>query len=267
MPNTRYENYVLTNRLTDQLETRMNMLDYVTVNNDLTATAGMTVKVNTYSATGTAEKLEEGEGNTQSIEMSYTSKEYKVGTTQARFIYTDEDEMTDPYLVDGGVRNISVALTNSVSDDVIAEFGKTSLKVRYSGTPKFDDFVDALAMMTKPDDAAGSEDAPEAFALLNRKSKAMIQKSMKDDLKYVEDYARQGYIGHVAGVPARINDTVPDGKIIIATREAVTYFRKKAAETEQERDGNARKNTIYGRVVGFAALTDEGKCVILQPAE
>lgn len=266
MPHTRYENFVLENRLTDQLETRMDMLDYVTVNDQLASEAGMTVKVNTYSATGAAEKLGEGEGNSQEIEMSYAAKEYKVGTTQAKFVYTDEAEMTDPFLVDGGIRNLSVAITNSVTNDVIAEFGKTSKIVNYSGAPKFDDFVDALAMMTHSGNAAGSEDALEAFALVNRKSKALLQKGLKDDLKYVEDYARQGYIGHVAGVAIRVNDAVPEGQVIIATKEAVTYFRKKAATTETERDGDHRKNTLYGRLVGFAALTDEGKCVLLKPA-
>jgi hypothetical protein len=266
MPNTRFENYVLENRLSDQLETRMNMLDYVTVNDQLATEAGMTVKVHAYVATGAAEKLEEGEGNSQSVEMSYSTKEYKVGTTQAHFVYTDEDEMADPFLVDGGVRNLSVAITNSVTNDVIAEFGKASLVVYYSGAPKFDDFVDALGMLTVSDNAAGSEDEPETFALVNRKSKALVQKGLKDDLKYVEDYARQGYIGHVAGVAIRVNDAVPEGWVIIATKEAVTYFRKKAATTEQEREGNTRKNTLYGRLVGFAALTDEGKCAILKPA-
>lgn len=266
MPHTRYENFVLENRLTDQLETRMNMLDFVTVNDQLASEAGMTVKVNTYSAAGAAEKLGEGEGNSQEIEMSYTAKEYKVGTTQAKFIYTDEAEMADPFLVDGGVRNLSVAITNSVTNDVIAEFSKSTKVVNYSGAPKFDDFVDALALMTRADDASGSENIPETFALVNHKSKALLQKGVKDDLKYVEDFARQGYIGHVAGVAIRVNDAVPEGWVIIATKEAVTYFRKKAATTEQERDGDRRKNTLYGRLVGFAALTDEGKCAILKPA-
>lgn len=267
MPNQRYENFVLSNRLTDQLETRMNMLDFATVNNDLTANAGMTIKINTYSATGEAEKVAEGEGNTQSIEMSYTPKEYVVETTQARFIYTDEDEMTDPFLVDGGVRNLSVAITNSVTNDVIGEFGKATLKVNYSGSPTFDNFVDALSMMTHPDNAAGSEDGPDAFALVNRKMKAKLQKSLKDDLKYVEGYVRQGYIGHIAGVPIRVNDAVPDDKVIIATREAVTYYRKKSAETEQDREKNTRTNILYGRLVGVTALTDEGKAVLLEPAD
>lgn len=267
MPNTRYENFVLSNRLEDQLSTHLNLLDFVTINNELTATAGTIVKVNTYSATGKAQVVAEREGNTETIAMSYTTKEYTVKTTQARFEYTDEDEMTDPFLVDGGIKNLSVALTNKLTEQVMAEYGKATLSVNYSTSPTFNDFVDGLSKLNFVDDAAGSEsNSPGVFALLNRKSKAMLQKGMKDELKYVEDYIRQGYIGHIAGVPIRVCDVIPEGQIVIATREAVTYFRKKGTETEQERDKNRRINTIYGRMVGFPALTDAGKIVLLKPS-
>ena len=118
MANKRYENFVLENKLKDQLETRLSMLDYVTVDDSLTQTAGMTKKINVYKATGEAEQVAEGQGNSQSIEMSYDQREYIVGTTQARFVYTDEDEMTDPYMVDGGVSKLSEALVNKMSRKV-----------------------------------------------------------------------------------------------------------------------------------------------------
>ena len=38
---------------------------------------------------------------------------------------------------------------------------------------------------------------------------------------------------------------------------------KKSAEVEQERDGNTRTNTIFGRNVKVIALTDESKCVTI----
>ena len=132
MANTRYENFVLENQLKDQLETRLNLLNFATINSSLQAQAGMTVKVNVYSATGVAEVVTEGNGNTQSIEMSYQQKPYVVGTTQARFIYTDEDEMTDPFLVESGIRNLSVAISNKITDAVIAAFESTPNSYTYS---------------------------------------------------------------------------------------------------------------------------------------
>lgn len=265
MANTRYANFVLENRLKDQLETRMNLLNYATVNTALTAEAGMTVKVNTYTATGAAQVVAEGAGNTQSIEMSYTQLPYTVQTTQARFVYTDEDQMVDPFLVDGGIKNLSVALTNAVNDAIIAELmDNTVQRVNYTTTPSFDNFADAIAAIEIDDSPAGAEDVSgQMFALCNRKMRGVLQKALKDDLKYVEAFIRTGYIGTIAGVNLYVCDDIADNTVIIATREAVTYFRKKGVETEQDRDQNTRTNTIYGRLVGFAALTDAKKAVVI----
>lgn len=265
MANTRYENFVLENQLKDQLETRLNLLNFATINSSLQAQAGMTVKVNVYSATGVAEVVTEGNGNTQSIEMSYQQKPYVVGTTQARFIYTDEDEMTDPFLVEGGIRNLSVAISNKITDAVIAAFESTPNSYTYSTAPAFGDFADAIAALDIKDTATGAEGAgSEIFALINRKQRAVLQKALKDDLKYVEAFVRTGYIGTVAGVNLYVCDEIPDDTIVVATREAVTYFRKKDVETEQDRDMNTRQNYLYGRAVGFAAMTDATKCVLIE---
>ena len=263
MANVRYENFVLENRLKDQLETALNMLDYVTVDDSLTATAGMTKKVNVYAATGEAQDVAEGEGNTESIEMGYTQREYVVGTTQARFVYTDEDDMTDPYLVDGGMKKLSEALVNKINAKVNAEYWYATRYVGYTkgtDTVGFDMFVDAIALLNKERD----EEA-QLFALVNPAMKAALRKALKDDLKYNEDYSRTGYIGHVCGVPITTSKLIPDGCVVIASKKAVTYFRKKSVEVEQDRDKNLRKNYVYGRQVGVTAFTDEGECAIIAP--
>lgn len=261
MANTRYPNFVLENKLKDQLATSLSLLDYVTIDDSLTQEAGQIKKVNVYSATGAAEKVAEGEGNTQSIVMSYTTKTYTVGTVQARFVYTDEDEMTDPYLVDGGMKNLSIALTNSITEDVMAEFDKATNKVEYAAASgvTYASFVDAVALLKKEDDENAG-----IFALCNPAMKAMLRKNLKDELKYVEDHVRTGYIGTVCGVPVRISKAITDGEVVISTRKAVTYFRKKSVETEQAREENTRTNTIYGRLVGVAALTDENEIALIK---
>lgn len=261
MANTRYPNFVLENKLKDQLATSLSLLDYVTIDDSLTQEAGQIKKVNVYSATGAAEKVAEGEGNTQSIVMSYTTKTYTVGTVQARFVYTDEDEMTDPYLVDGGMKNLSIALTNSITEDVMAEFDKATNKVEYAAASgvTYASFVDAIALLNKEDDENAG-----IFALCSPNMKAMLRKNLKDELKYVEDHVRTGYIGTVCGVPVRISKAITDGEVVIGTRKAVTYFRKKSVETEQAREENTRTNTIYGRLVGVAALTDENEIALIK---
>jgi hypothetical protein len=88
-----------------------------------------------------------------------------------------------------------------------------------------------------------------------------VRKALKDDLKYVESFAKQGYVGTVGGVNLYTKKDAVAGTIIIATKEAVTLFNKKGTEVEQERDSNIRKNSIFSRKYYFAALTDETKAV------
>lgn len=263
MENQRYENFVLENKLKDQLETKLSMLDYVTVDDSLTQTAGMTKKINVYKATGEAEDVAEGKGNTQSITMSYDQREYIVGTTQARWTYTDEAEMTDPYMVDGGMEKLSESLVNKMSAKVNDEFWHATryVEVAANETAGYDHFVDAIAQFNKERDEELS-----LFALCNPAMRGKLRKALKDDLKYSESYVRTGYVGTVAGVPVIGDKLVPDNCIIIATKKAVTYFRKKNVTTEQEREGNIRTNIIYGRQVGVVAFTDETECVIIAPA-
>lgn len=187
MANIRYENFVLENKLKDQLETKLSMLDYVTVDDSLTQSAGMTKKINVYKANGEAEDVEEGEGNSQSIEMSYTQREYVVGTTQARFVYTDEDEMTDPYMVDAGVSKLSESLINAMARKVNDEYWYATRYVAVSGDVGFDQFVDAIAMFNKERD-----EELALFALCNPAMRGKLRKTLKDDLKYSEGYSRTG---------------------------------------------------------------------------
>lgn len=263
MANTRYENFIIENKLKSQLETALNMLDYVTVDDTLTEGAGMTKKVNVYTATGAAQDVTEGAGNTESIEMSYDQRSYTVGTTQARFVYTDEDQMADPFLVDSGAQKLSEAMINALNEKVDDEYWKaTNYKGYTKGTDSvnFDLFVDALALLNKEkDEEAG------LFALCSPAMKAVIRKGLKDELKYVESFTRTGYIGTVCGVPIYISKLIPDDCVIIASRSAVKYYRKKAVEVEQDRDRNLRKSIIYARQVGVVAFVDAGECAIIAP--
>ena len=94
-----------------------------------------------------------------------------------------------------------------------------------------------------------------------------IRKNLKEDLKYVESFSRNGYVGTVAGINLYTKKDAVKGTIIIATKEAVTLFNKKGTEVEQpprdSEDANIRKNTILSRKYYLAALTDATKAVKL----
>lgn len=90
MANKTYDNFVLENKIEDLLTTGIDINAYITSDYSLTEDAGMKKVINVYTATGNVEDLEMGAGNTQSIEVTFTPKEYTVGVTQGSFPYYDE---------------------------------------------------------------------------------------------------------------------------------------------------------------------------------
>ena len=90
---------------------------------------------------------------------------------------------------------------------------------------------------------------------------AGVRKALKEDLKYVEAFARQGYVGTVGGVNLYTKKDATPGTVIIGTKDAVTLFNKKGVEVEQDRDSDIRQNTIWSRKYYLAALTDATKAV------
>lgn len=261
MAHTTYQNFVLENKLEDLLTTHIDMNQFATQDTSLVEEAGMTKKINQYTSTGNVEDLAMGAGNTQEIEVSFTQVPYTVGVTQGRFAYYDEQEMTDPMVVDAGLYGLATRMTNDLTAKIIAELDKATLTYDASATGlTFDAIVDAIAKFPHED----AEDG--LFLLINRADLAGLRKNLKDELKYVEAFARTGYIGSVCGVPVYVSDAVPAKKAFLATKEAVTVFTKKGSETEQERDANVRKNTVYARKVMLVALTDATRVVEIATA-
>ena len=103
------------------------------------------------------------------------------------------------------------------------------------------------------------------FAFVCPADVASIRKELKESLQYVTEFAKNGYVGTVAGVNLYTKKDATPGSIIMATREAVTLFNKKGTEVEQpprdSGDANIRKNTILSRKYYLAALTDATKDV------
>ena len=255
MANTVYENFFLSNEVEDQYNSHLDLQQFCTVDNGLVGTAGMKRVINTYRATDGTEKLVMGAGNTKSIEVNLSDAEYEIALAQNRFQYYDEQDMKDPNLVPVGMKHAGTDLYNTMNADIFAEFNKTGLEVPATSLG-FDAFVDASATLN----LENLEDV-SIFAFVCPKDVAKVRKALKDDLKYVESFARTGYIGTVAGINVYTKADATEGEIIVATKEAVTIFNKKGVEVEQERDSNIRQNSIYSRKYYIVALTDESKAV------
>lgn len=253
MAHKAYENIILANKINDILTTKVDLNAYMTIDTSMTETAGMKKTINTYTSTGDVEALGMGEGNSGEIEVTFTSAEYEVKTYQGKFGFFDEQEMTDPMIVDTGLAHSADTMTNKWTELAIAEFEKATLT--QEGTEwNFDVVVDAIAKMNLEDESG-------LFLLISPADKAAFRKALKDDLSYSEAFVRTGYIGTVAGVPVIVSKAVPAGKGYLATKEAVTVFIKKDAETEYERDADTRRNDYWVRKVGVVALTDATKIV------
>lgn len=255
MPNVIYDNFYLSNEIEDQFNSHLDLQQFCTVDSTLTGEPGMLRKINVYKATDGTEKLAMGAGNSKAIEVGFTAKEYRILLAQNRFKYYDEEAMTDPMLVPVGTRHMGTDMFNTVNADVFAEFNKATLTVSAT-TLNFNAFVDASAKLNLE-----NLEGVTIFGFVCPADMAAVRKNLKDDLKYVEAFAKTGYVGTVGGINLYTKKDAVAGTVVIATKEAVTMFNKKGTEVEQERDGNIRQNTIYSRKYYLAALTDETKAV------
>lgn len=246
-----FENVVLSNKINDILSTQVNLNNYMTIDNLLTQEAGMKKKVITYTSTGSVEALGMGEGNTTSLEVQKSEKEYDVLTYQGKFAFYDEEEMVDPMVVDTGLQHSADNMVNKFTANAIAELEKATLEVKPASW-SFEAVVDAIAEMNL-------ENEDGLFLLISPADKAAFRKALKDDLNYSEAFVRTGYIGSVAGVPVVVSKAVAAGKGYLATKEAVTVFIKKDTETEYDRDADKRNNQYWVRKVAVVALTDATK--------
>lgn len=254
MANKTYPNHVLENKFEDQYVTKLDLMPFCTIDDSLVGVAGDVVKIATYTATDGTEVLAMGEGNTKDIEVSYEEQPYTIELLQNRFSYFDEEAMRDPKIVEKGLEHGVVDMFNTAMKKAIAEFGKATLSAPVSKFD-FDAFVDGAALF---DNELGEL---SIFALVHKDDLAEIRKNLKDSLQYVEAFARTGYVGSVNGINVYQSNIATKGTIILATKKAVTYFRKKGTEVEQGRNGDTRKNQVWHRQYGVFAFTDATQAV------
>ena len=256
-----FDNNALEVQLENNLITRLDMNQFITMDYQLAEEPGMVKKVRVYSGTGAVEDLDMGEGNTGDIGSQFSETPYEVVVTQGRVPFYDEQQMNDPAAIDKAIQHLSEALTNDVTTKVVTELRKGTGTL---ATLDFDGVVDAVAAM--PDEVNN-----DMYLLMNKLAYAALQKSSKQYISYVEDFVRRGYVGTIAGVPIYVSAAVSNGnpsaspavpekaEAFLACKSAITCFMKKGVEVEQERDADTRKTTIFGRNVKVIAATELGK--------
>jgi hypothetical protein len=162
-------------------------------------------------------------------------------------------------IVTTGVRHMATDMFNTVNGEIFPEFNKATL-THTASAPDFACFADAAALLN-----VENLEGLELFAFVNPKDMAKVRKALKDELKYVEGFARPGYVGTIAGWNLYTKKDAVENTIVGGTREAVTLFNKRGVEVEQpprdSNDANIRLNTILSRKYYLAAITDLTKAV------
>lgn len=259
-----YPNFVLENKIKSILSTKLDINRFLTPDYGLEGTPGLTKKIHTYTGTGSAEVLGRGDGNTTFIDADYVEQTYTAVRTQGQTRWYDDDEFSDPALVDAKLQTLSESMVNAWTAAAITEYSKSlrSLACDFSTTANnylFNLFADALAMF--PEEEEG------IFALINPTNKAWVRKALADDLKYVEAYVRTGYVGTVCGVPIYESKAVLEDSIYIAKREAVKAFVKTGVRVERDKNIDTKKNTVVADRYAIIALVDNSKCMMLAKAQ
>lgn len=265
--------------------TRNSALDYqnlVTVDTTLEANPGDTYHVDRIIPAGEAEIVAEGAGNKNKVTTSTNQIDYTVATAQAWFQYTDERLRRTPKSVAAGIADLGVTLANKMNLDIVGELAK-STTTQTSKSLDFDSIVDAqnlldLDTFTEVGVAEGQSSeqvvADGTILLVGKVIRAAIRKACKDELKYVESFVRQGYIGTIAGTNvfySKLMDaTTYNSKAFLFNKKAVTVFMKSTPEIEAYQkgnraasDANIRTNNVFARQTYVTALTDATKAAVI----
>lgn len=265
MANTVYENEVLQAQLTNNLDTKLDAKGFMTIDNTLSASEGMIVKVRKYAYTGTVEQLAAGEKNTSGArgKIEVTSTPYEVLRYQQVFDYTDSDAMTDSNVVDMGMAGAENEMVNEINDEFFTEIAKATLTQEYAngGAISYDTIVDAIGKMNLEDESG-------LFLIIGNDLKQQIRKDADFKAKELGKILVDGAIGTISGVPVSVSVKCPAGTAFLATKEAVKFWVKRDSEVEQDRDKEAASNTVILRRYGLVALVDATKAVkIVEAAE
>ena len=162
-----YENFVLENKMTDLVNTTLDVNSLFTVDNSLATEAGLKKVINKYTYNGKVEKLAKGAKNTATGAVSFVPSEYTVERYQQTFKYNDMDVMQDPYILDVATTGAATVMANDIRAQYFAELAKISNAKEYDELT-YDVIVDALL-------AIGREVESDTFIVMVLDGKAAIR--------------------------------------------------------------------------------------------
>lgn len=258
MANTVFDNKVIEAKAKDLLTTAVNFRSLMTIDNSLAETDGMTKTVNVYTYNGKVEKLADGAKNTVRGSIAYTGKDYTVQRAQQVFDYLDSDFLRESSVVDNCLKGANEEMVNEMTADFIAEAQKATLEAP-AATFNYEAIVDAIAKLRV-------EDETTLFIVAPTDWKAELRKDEDYKLARAGEVVYNGQVATVAGIPVIYSNALTD-EAFVMNKEAIKLYMKKDVEVEQDRDIEAKSNTIVLTSYYVCALVDESKiCKITKTA-
>lgn len=253
MAHTLYENFVLENKMTDLVNTNVNVNALFTLDNSLALEAGLKKIVNKYTYTGKVEKLAKGAKNSTKGSAVFAPIEYVVERYQQTFEYNDMDIMQDPYILDVLSTGASQTMANEIREEYFAELAKISNSHEVA-VFNYDAVVDALAKINR-------EVESDLFLVMGLDAKAAIRKDNDYKASKQGEILYTGQFGDICGVPCVCSKLVPANTIYVTAKDQVKFFVKKDGSVEQDRDIESKDNTVVYERHGLMALVDETKSI------
>lgn len=251
-----YDNFVIENKITDIMNSMLDVNSLMTVDTSLQTDAGLTKYIHKYTYTGHVEKLEKGAKNSQKGEVALVKTPYTVERYQQTYAYNDMDVMADPFVVDVLSDGAAKAMANEIRTEYFAELAKISNSTTVSGDLTYDAIVDALQTI-------GVEAEDGLFLVMGGDGKAAIRKDPDFVASKQGEILYTGQFGSICGVPCVFSKLVPAGKVYATKKEAVRFFVKNAGSVEQDRDIETKDNTVVYERHGLIALVDDTESAII----
>lgn len=246
MANVVFDNKVIEAKAKDLLATSLNVRNVMAVDNSLTQTAGMIKTINVYTYSGTAEELENGEGNSGTGSISFVPQDYTVKTVQQKLAYTDEEYLKDNTIVDNMLKGANQVMVNKMTADFTAELAKATLTE--SGAFGYSLIVDGISKLN-------IEDESKLFVVIPYAWKAALRKDEDYKTARMGEVVYNGQVGTIAGIPVIATKALTEAAYVM-TKDAVKLFMKKDVEVEQDREANTRTNNVFLRSFYVVALAD-----------
>lgn len=246
---TGYENFIIENKMTDLVNSELNVRSLMTIDYSLAEAAGLKKVINKYTYTGKVEKLAKGAKNTTKGAVTFTPNEYTVERYQQTYTYNDMDVMQDPYLIDVASKGASVLMANEIKEEYFTELAKISNSSQYTEF-NYAAIVDALASINK-------EVETDMFVIMGNDLRAAIRKDADFIASKQGEILYTGQFGTICGLPVLFSKLVPEGTAYITKKDAVKFFVKKEGSVEQDRDIESKDNTVVYERHGVMALVDD----------